>query len=138
MRSVNGHGGDLVVRGSPSCQVTAENCRAPRRVSIGRYNRWMICAALPSVRTRFAASPAVCASLVALLLTADLAWAGLPRPVARAFAEQHIPLTSVTAFVQELGDVQPLFTQDPAKPMNPASTMKLVTTFAGLELLGSG
>jgi len=98
----------------------------------------MICAALPSVRTRFAASAAFCASLVALLLTADPAWAGLPRPVARAFAEQRIPLTSVTAFVQELGDVQPLFTQDPAKPMNPASTMKLVTTFAGLELLGPG
>jgi D-alanyl-D-alanine carboxypeptidase/D-alanyl-D-alanine-endopeptidase (penicillin-binding protein 4) len=29
-----------------------------------------------------------------------------------------------------------LFTHRPAQPMNPASTMKLVTTFAGLELLG--
>ena len=32
--------------------------------------------------------------------------------------------------------MQPLFSQDPSKPMNPASTMKLLTTFAGLELLG--
>jgi hypothetical protein len=39
--------------------------------------------------------------------TPDLAWRAC-RAVARAFADQRIPLTSVTAFVQELGDVQPL------------------------------
>ena len=70
------------------------------------------------------------------LLFAMTAAAGLPRPVARAFLDQDIPLTAVTAFVQELGTALPLFTQDPSKPMNPASTMKLLTTFAGLELLG--
>ena len=32
--------------------------------------------------------------------------------------------------------VQPLIAHDAAKPMNPASVMKLVTTFAALELLG--
>jgi D-alanyl-D-alanine carboxypeptidase/D-alanyl-D-alanine-endopeptidase (penicillin-binding protein 4) len=69
-------------------------------------------------------------------LVADAAAAGLPRPVARAFLDQHIPLTAVSAYVQELGNVQPLFSQQPSKPMNPASTMKLLTTFAGLELLG--
>jgi len=71
-----------------------------------------------------------------LCLTTGMAAAGLPQPVARAFIDQHIPLSAVTAFVQELGVVQPVFTQDPSKPMNPASTMKLLTTFAGLELLG--
>jgi D-alanyl-D-alanine carboxypeptidase/D-alanyl-D-alanine-endopeptidase (penicillin-binding protein 4) len=70
------------------------------------------------------------------LLFAMTAAAGLPRPVARAFLDQDIPLTAVTAFVQEIGTALPLFTQDPSKPMNPASTMKLLTTFAGLELLG--
>jgi len=74
----------------------------------------------------------------ALLLVASLASAGLPRPVVRAFADQHIPLSAVSAFVQELGNVEPLLTQNPGKPMNPASTMKLVTTFAALELLGPG
>ena len=62
--------------------------------------------------------------------------AALPRPVIRAFLDQHIPLAAVSAYVQEIGAVQPLYSQQPSKPMNPASTMKLVTTFAGLELLG--
>ena len=103
MRSVNGHGGDLVVRLSSSCQVTGEKrCspreglheregppRAPgcamsrsataRRSPVSRYNRRMICAALSSMRTRFAASTAARASLVALLLSADL-----HRPACRA------------------------------------------------------
>ena len=38
--------------------------------------------------------------------------------------------------MQEIGAAKPLFTHRPSQPMNPASTMKLVTTFAGLELLG--
>ncbi len=75
-------------------------------------------------------------ALAALALTlAGIACAGLPPPVARAFAEQHIPLGAVGAYVQELGKSQPVFSQQPGRPMSPASTMKLVTTFAGLELL---
>jgi D-alanyl-D-alanine carboxypeptidase/D-alanyl-D-alanine-endopeptidase (penicillin-binding protein 4) len=70
------------------------------------------------------------------LLSTGGASAALPQPVARAFLAEHIPLSAVGAYVQEIGTSKPLFTQQPAKPMNPASTMKLVTTFAGLELLG--
>ncbi|MGH8714476.1 MAG: D-alanyl-D-alanine carboxypeptidase/D-alanyl-D-alanine endopeptidase [Casimicrobiaceae bacterium] len=69
------------------------------------------------------------------LLLADGAVAALPRVIARAFLDQHIPLTGVSAYVQELGDVQPVFSQQPGRPMSAASTMKLVTTLAGLELL---
>ena len=61
--------------------------------------------------------------------------AALPPAVARAFAEQHIPLAAVSAYVQELGKAQPLVSHQPGRPMSPASTMKLVTTLAGLELL---
>jgi D-alanyl-D-alanine carboxypeptidase/D-alanyl-D-alanine-endopeptidase (penicillin-binding protein 4) len=43
----------------------------------------------------------------------------------------------VSVVVQEIGEKQPLLSHQPARPMNPASTMKLVTTFAALELLGS-
>jgi len=64
--------------------------------------------------------------------------AGLPRPVVRAFLDQNIPLNAVTAYVRDLGDVRALVAQEPTRPMNPASTMKLLTTFAGLELLGPG
>ncbi len=76
------------------------------------------------------------ATMLGALLVLGTATAGLPAPVARAFTDQHIPLSAVTAFVQELGAGHPLLTQDAMKPMNPASTMKLLTTFAGLELLG--
>jgi len=38
--------------------------------------------------------------------------------------------------VQELGSALPHLAVNVAKPMNPASTMKLVTTFAAMELLG--
>jgi D-alanyl-D-alanine carboxypeptidase/D-alanyl-D-alanine-endopeptidase (penicillin-binding protein 4) len=76
------------------------------------------------------------AALAALTLPlAAIAGAGLPTPVARAFAEQHIPLAAVSAYVQELGTAQPVFSHQPRRPMSPASTMKLVTTFAGLGLL---
>ena len=64
------------------------------------------------------------------------ALAALPPEVARAFAAAHIPASAVGAYVQEVGAATPAFSQQPAKPMNPASTMKLVTTFAALELLG--
>src|SRR6185295_2567783 len=42
---------------------------------------------------------------------------------------------AVSAYVQELGTAQPVFSHQPRRPMSPASTMKLVTTFAGLDLL---
>ena len=62
--------------------------------------------------------------------------AALPRAVARAFLDERIPLSSVSALVQEVGERRPLIAHQPSRPMNPASTMKLVTTFAALELLG--
>jgi D-alanyl-D-alanine carboxypeptidase/D-alanyl-D-alanine-endopeptidase (penicillin-binding protein 4) len=96
-------------------------------MSAGRYNLSML--TVPLARLGRALAPG-------LYLAAGLAVAGLPRPVTRAFLDQGIPMTAVTAFVQELGAAQPLFAQQPSKPMNPASTMKLLTTFAGLELLG--
>ncbi len=70
-------------------------------------------------------------------LAAAAAGAALPRTVARAFLDEHIPLASVSVFAQEVGGKRPLVSHQPSKPMNPASTMKLVTTFAALELLGS-
>ena len=75
-------------------------------------------------------------ALCATLIVCGEALAALPREVARAFLEEHIPLSAVGAYVQEIGAARPVYSLQPAKPMNPASTMKLVTTFAALELLG--
>ena len=72
----------------------------------------------------------------ACLLFVCAAHAELPRPVGRAFLDAGVPLHSVALVVQEVGAARPLFAHDPTRPMNPASVMKLVTTFAALELLG--
>lgn len=60
----------------------------------------------------------------------------LPATVANALKAAGIPQSAVGVVVQEAGGVSPRLTFNAGQPMNPASTMKLVTTFAGLELLG--
>jgi D-alanyl-D-alanine carboxypeptidase/D-alanyl-D-alanine-endopeptidase (penicillin-binding protein 4) len=62
--------------------------------------------------------------------------AALPPAVARAFQDEGIPLGAIGAYVREIGAARSLVAHRTGKPMNPASTMKLVTTFAALELLG--
>jgi serine-type D-Ala-D-Ala carboxypeptidase/endopeptidase (penicillin-binding protein 4) len=73
---------------------------------------------------------------VLLLASAMVARAELPRAVGRAFLDHGIPLNRVAIVVQEVGKPRPLFAYDADRPMNPASVMKLVTTFAALEILG--
>src|SRR6478672_3328671 len=71
-----------------------------------------------------------------LALPAAAAFAKLPREVGRAFLDAGIPLDHVGIVVQETTKPRPLFEHDAARPRNPASVMKLVTTFAALDLLG--
>ena len=49
-------------------------------------------------------------ALCCALLLAQQAGAALPQPVAHAFLDQRIPLSSVSAYVQEIGAAKPLFT----------------------------
>jgi D-alanyl-D-alanine carboxypeptidase/D-alanyl-D-alanine-endopeptidase (penicillin-binding protein 4) len=60
----------------------------------------------------------------------------LPPPVAAALARADIPESAVGIFVQDVTAARPWLAINASQPMNPASTMKLVTTFAALELLG--
>jgi D-alanyl-D-alanine carboxypeptidase/D-alanyl-D-alanine-endopeptidase (penicillin-binding protein 4) len=60
----------------------------------------------------------------------------LPASVANALKAAGIPQSAVGIVVQEAGGASPRLTFNAGQPMNPASTMKLVTTFAALELLG--
>src|SRR5262245_7500566 len=71
-----------------------------------------------------------------LAAVANSASAAVPRPVARAFLDAGVPLNAVSIVVQDTAATQPLLVLDPERSMNPASVMKLVTTFAALELLG--
>ena len=85
-------------------------------------------------------NPAVRVLAICLVLAATPA-AGqnrLPIDVQHALRVAGIPAASVAAVVQEVGAARPLLSVNAAAPMNPASVMKLVTTYAALELLGPG
>jgi D-alanyl-D-alanine carboxypeptidase/D-alanyl-D-alanine-endopeptidase (penicillin-binding protein 4) len=60
----------------------------------------------------------------------------LPAPVARALKAAGVPPSAVAVVVQEVDARMPRVSFNADKPMNPASVMKLVTTYAALELLG--
>jgi len=62
--------------------------------------------------------------------------ARLPEPVAQALAQAGIPESGAAVYVHEIGVEQPVVAHGADRPLNPASTMKLVTTYAALDLLG--
>ena len=85
--------------------------------------------------------PAATARYLVLVLLSTLALLAsaqtkLPAPVAQALAATKIHPGNMAALVQEVGASRPLLSVNPTTPMNPASVMKLVTTYAALELLG--
>ncbi len=51
---------------------------------------------------------------------------------------QKVPGTSLSVFVREVGRDEPLVSFNSTVPRNPASTMKVVTTYSALESLGPG
>jgi serine-type D-Ala-D-Ala carboxypeptidase/endopeptidase (penicillin-binding protein 4) len=60
----------------------------------------------------------------------------LPVTVADALKRAEIPSAAVGIYVQEVGAGRALVASNETLPFNPASTMKLVTSDAALELLG--
>jgi serine-type D-Ala-D-Ala carboxypeptidase/endopeptidase (penicillin-binding protein 4) len=70
-----------------------------------------------------------------LCLTAFSARAELPAEVTAALKKAGIPPQSVAVYVQALDSNVPNISHNVAKSMNPASVMKLVTTYAALDLL---
>ncbi len=62
--------------------------------------------------------------------------AGLPAQVTAALRRAQVPASAASFYVVKVGAPQPRASWNAQTPMNPASTMKLVTTFAGLQLLG--
>ncbi|WP_435628128.1 D-alanyl-D-alanine carboxypeptidase/D-alanyl-D-alanine endopeptidase [Candidatus Ferrigenium straubiae] len=72
----------------------------------------------------------------ALLLAFDACAAALPATVTQALKQAGIPLSSVAIEVREAHAHRPLLNLNADRPMNPASTMKLLTTYAALDMLG--
>jgi D-alanyl-D-alanine carboxypeptidase/D-alanyl-D-alanine-endopeptidase (penicillin-binding protein 4) len=56
--------------------------------------------------------------------------------MAKALRSAGIPDNAVAVWVQEIGGGRPTLSWRADAPMNPASAMKIVTTYAALELLG--
>jgi len=76
-----------------------------------------------------------CLSLCTLLAATAHA-AGFPPDLKKALDSAHIALSDVAIWVSRVDKSQPTLTHNPDLPMNPASVMKLVTTFATLDRLG--
>ena len=74
--------------------------------------------------------------LVLFCLAFPASGAELPRTVTRALRALDIPLSAVGVVVKEIGAPQPELALNAATAMNPASVMKLITTYAALETLG--
>lgn len=69
-------------------------------------------------------------------LSAGAAITELPTPVTRVLAAHSIPQQSISLFVQGVEDSEPFLLHNADIPRNPASTIKLLTTFVALDVLG--
>jgi D-alanyl-D-alanine carboxypeptidase/D-alanyl-D-alanine-endopeptidase (penicillin-binding protein 4) len=74
--------------------------------------------------------------IVALCGAIQTADAAVPAPVSQALAAAGIPESAVGLYVHDVTAGRPIIAHGPERAFNPASTMKLVTTYGALELLG--
>ncbi|PSJ17029.1 D-alanyl-D-alanine carboxypeptidase/D-alanyl-D-alanine endopeptidase [Nitrosomonas supralitoralis] len=76
-------------------------------------------------------------SLIGLIaLSTSIFASGLPGEIKQKLQQLAIPETSIGVYVHEIGANNPALAINADSGMNPASVMKLLTTYAGLELLG--
>jgi len=77
---------------------------------------------------------------LAILLLSCIGWtsgsAQLPDRLQRILSAHDIPPANVSVVVQALGTEQPVLSHHPLQPRNPASVIKLVTTWVSLDVLG--
>ncbi len=79
---------------------------------------------------------ALMAVLLCLAAEAAETVQGLPETVVSALVKAKIPPASFSASVQEVGADKPLLAYHADTPRNPASAIKLLTTYLALEALG--
>lgn len=61
----------------------------------------------------------------------------LPETLLDSLFDAKIPVSAISVYVRPIDESQPRIAWRADLPMNPASTMKLVTTWAGLNVLGA-
>ncbi len=76
------------------------------------------------------------AAAMVLLFAAASAHAELPPRITRVLDGLGIPYTDVSILIEEVGSATPVLAHLPDVPRNPASVMKLVTTWSALDILG--
>lgn len=76
------------------------------------------------------------AVLVLLLLAAAVEAADLPAGVAKALRHHKVPETALSMVVQAVDEPTPRLSHRIDEPRNPASVIKLVTTWVALDMLG--
>ncbi|WP_408354351.1 D-alanyl-D-alanine carboxypeptidase/D-alanyl-D-alanine endopeptidase [Paraburkholderia phytofirmans] len=115
-----------------STTAAASTMHLPRRFA-PRAMAWLLaCAALGfGASLPLAAQARVKATRPSVNVTTVL-----PQPVMAGLQRAHVPLSSISVVVEKVGDRTPLLALNAGKPMMPASTMKLVTTYSGLSILG--
>ena len=89
----------------------------------------------PALPVRFCRPLAVVLACLCILEGQE-AGAALPAPVADELAKVNIPEESVAVWVRRIGGNAPEVAHNVDRAMNPASVMKLVTTFAAFDVLG--
>jgi len=74
--------------------------------------------------------------LLSMFAFSSVSFAALPKPVSKVLGRYKIAESSVSAVVIPLDAEVPILLHDAKHLRNPASVMKLLTTFAALEILG--
>lgn len=74
--------------------------------------------------------------LILLWFFASAAWAALPVDVQKALRAANIPAAHLSVWVQQVDAPRPRLQNGAQTPVQPASVMKLSTTYAALDLLG--
>lgn len=73
---------------------------------------------------------------ILLVFALNVQAAPLPEAVRQELNRARIPTDAIAIEVREVGKPLPLLSLNATQAVNPASTMKLLTTYAGLEILG--
>jgi D-alanyl-D-alanine carboxypeptidase/D-alanyl-D-alanine-endopeptidase (penicillin-binding protein 4) len=76
------------------------------------------------------------AALLALALALPVFAQDLPPPVQSALAKANVPASAVGALVMPVDGGAPLVSHRASAAMNPASVLKILTSYAALDLLG--
>src|SRR5258708_22804041 len=81
-------------------------------------------------------TPRMAIASIALAACALPAAGDLPQPVLERLRAANIPEDAMATVVQRLSDGATILAHQPARPMQPASTIKLLTSLAALDRLG--